>query len=398
MTRKLSRRRTLVLAGGGLAALAGCIGDGSDDDGANGGSNDDERTEATDSNGNGSDNGGDSGNSGGDSNGGDSTESEATVEGPMPLVEPAVPLQYDLDTFAEEAVNGGPGKDGIPSIDDPSFDSVEEGDDALDPEDPVFGVEIDGDARAYRQDVLVHHEIVNDTVGGRNVAVTYCPLTGTAIGFERGDVEFGVSGMLVNNNLIMYDRETDSWWPQILGTAVTGELTDSALREVRVTWTTWGQWRDEHPETQVLNTNTGFARNYGRDPYGSYNPRGGYYDNDRFLFENLTEDDRLDPKDVVIGARSADGAVAVEKELLREEGLLETTVGGVPYLAAYDPALDTGYVYRNTDELSVERTSAGYETPEGTHGAADLPLEGVNAFDGMWFAWVGFYPDLELVA
>jgi len=365
MTHRLSRRRALVLAGGGVAALAGCIGDDSEEDDANGGS---------------------------------STESETTIDGPLPLVEPTVPLQYDLDRFAAEAVNGGPSKDGIPSIDDPNFDSAEEGDEDLDPGDPVFGVEIDGDARAYRQDVLVHHEIVNDTVGGRNVAVTYCPLTGTAIGFERGDVEFGVSGMLVNNNLIMYDRETDSWWPQILGTAVKGELTGSALREFRVTWTTWERWRDEHPETQVLNTNTGYARNYGRDPYGSYNPRGGYYDNDRFLFENLTEDDRLPLKDVVVGARSADGAVAFEKKLLRDEGLLETTVGGVPYLAAYDSALDTAYIYRNPKEISVERTSAGYESTEGSHGAGDIPLTSTNTFDGMWFAWVGFYPDLELVA
>ena len=385
MSQEPSRRRLLLLAGGGLAALAGCSGGG---DGNGEGSA------------NGADNGGDGASTDGDgtANSGDGEQSAGQVEGPMPLVEPEVPLQYELSTFAENAVSGGPPKDGIPSIDDPNFDSAAEGDEDLDPEDPVFGVEIDGDARAYRQDVLVHHEIVNDTVGGRNVAVSYCPLTGTVVGFERGDVEFGVSGMLVNNNLIMYDRATDSWWPQILGTAVTGELTGASLRELRVTWTTWERWRDEHPETQVLNTNTGYARNYGRDPYGSYNPRGGYYDNDRFLFDNLDEDDRLPPKDIVIGARSTDGAVAFEKELLREEGLLETTVGGVPYLAAYDPALDTAYIYRNPDKISVERTSEGYGNPDGTHGAGSLPLGSVNAFDGMWFAWVGFYPDLELVA
>jgi hypothetical protein len=356
MKRRLSRRRALVLAGSGLAALAGCIGGGDD-----GGSGDD-------------------------------------VDVPMPLTEHEVPLAFELGEFEENAVSGGPGKDGIPSIDDPQFDGPEGGDDMMDPGDPVFGVVIDGEARAYPQHVLVWHEIVNDSFGDRNVSVTYCPLTGTVIGFERGDVELGVSGRLVNNNLIMYDRETDSWWPQILGTAVDGDLIGMSLEEFRVIWTTWEQWREKHPDTRVLNQQTGFARDYGRDPYGAYNPSEGYYDNGRLLFDNLESDDRFPPKKVFMGARSADGAVAFDKELLCEDGLLEAEVGGVPYLAAYDPTLDTAYVYWNPDGVSVDRTSAGYESPDGTHDAAELPLESVNTFDAMWFAWVGFYTDAVVVA
>jgi len=369
MTDRLSRRRTLALAGAGLAALAGCTSD------------DETAREAAQS--------------GEDSS---PTKTGTASEDGLPLQEPAVPLDYELSTLEENAVDGGPGKDGIPSIDDPSFDDAAAGDEMLNPGDPVFGIELDGEAKAYSQHILVSHEIVNDTVGGTNIAATYCPLTGTAIGFERAGVEFGVSGMLVNNNLIMYDRATDSWWPQILGTGVLGELTSKSLQEQRLVWTTWERWRDTHPDTKVLTEDTGFARNYDRDPYGSYNPRGGYYENSRNLFANLNEDDRFEPKAVFIGARSGDGAVAVRKDHLRETHLVETTVGGVPYLATYDPALDTGYIYRNPDGTGFSGSDGSYEGPNGTHGAADLPLEPVHAFDAMWFAWVAFYPNTVVVA
>jgi hypothetical protein len=375
MTDRPSRRQMLALAGAGLAALAGCTSSGGDTGNAeqNGGDGSDTETETVD------------------------TESASNEYG-LPLQKSTVPLDYELSTFVEEAVDGGPGKDGIPSIDDPSFGDAAAGDEMLDPGDPVFGIELDGEVKAYPQYILVSHEIVNDTVGGTNIAATYCPLTGTALGFERGSVEFGVSGMLVNNNLIMYDRATDSWWPQILGTGVLRTLAGQSLRERRMVWTTWERWREVHPDTKVLTEDTGYARNYSRDPYGSYNPRGGYYDNSRNLFTNLNEDDRFQPKEVFIGARSSDGAVAVRKDHLRETHLVETTVGGVSYLATYDPALDTGYVYRSPDETSFSGADGEYEGPDGTYGAANLPVERVHAFDAMWFAWAAFYPDTAVVA
>jgi len=319
----------------------------------------------------------------------------------LPLAEHDVPLVHEFETFADNAQSGGVSKDGIPSIDQPEFVGVAEGDRMLDPGAPVFGVELDGEVRAYPQQILVHHEIVNDWFDDRGVAVTYCPLTGTVIGFERGAVEFGVSGLLVNNNLIMFDRESDSLFPQILGTGVAGGLRGSSLREFRVTWTTWERWTDVHPDTAVLSDNTGHARDYssGGDPYGQYNSREGYYADSQTLFDTLNEDDRHHPKDVFIGARTSDGVAVFRKDLLREEPVLETTVGGVPYLAAYDPALDTGYVYRNPDGDGFEASGEGYAGPDGkTHPAGDLPLPAVNAFDGMWFAWIGFYPDAEVVA
>lgn len=144
---------------------------------------------------------------------------------------------------------------------------------------------------------------------------------------------------------------------------------------------------------------TGYARDYGNDPYGSYGPRSGYYVDGDSMFGVMNEDDRLDPKEVVIGMRGADGAIAFGKERLREERLLEEETGGTTYLIAHDPTLDTGYVYRNPDDGDVSIDGEGSYAAEGErYGADELPFERVNAFDAMWFAWAGFYPDTVLGA
>ena len=318
----------------------------------------------------------------------------------VPLRDHEVPLIHDFSEFTDGAVSGGVGQDGIPSIDDPDFDTADSGGDSLTPGAPVFGVEKDGDARAYPQRILVRHEIVNDEFDGDSIAVTYCPLTGTAIGFERGSVEFGVSGMLVNSNLIMYDRDSEGWWPQILGVCVNCDaaIQGRALREVRVTWTTWERWKETYPETQVLTENTGEAFDYDRQVYGSYDPPAGYYANGRIMFSLLSENDTHHPKEVFIGARSADGAVAFHKNRLREDNLLDATVNGTPYLAAYHHDLDSAWVYRNPEGMEFEAGDGGYRSADGDRYAADeLPLSSVNAFDAMWFAWAAFYPNTVVV-
>jgi hypothetical protein len=370
-----SRRRFLALAAGaGTVGLAGCL-----DTLGSLLANDDAREDAE---------------AGTDPH---RARDEVPDDAALPLREREVPLAHDLSAFESAATSGGVGKDAIPSVDDPEFGDAAAGDDMMAPGDPVFGVVLDGEARAYPQHILVRHEVVNDSVGDRGITVTYCPLTGTAIGFERGDVEFGVSGMLVNSNLIMYDRETDSWWPQVLGTSVLGERNGLALREFRVTWTTWERWQSVHPDTAVLTEDTGEAFSYSNDPYGTYNQAGGYYTDSQVRFPVMNDDDRLHPKSVVIGARSADGAVAFRKQRLREDRLVETTVGGVSYLAAYHPALDSAWVYRNPDDVSVGVDGERYVVDGAAHAADDLPLQSVNAFDAMWFAWAGFYPDTVLV-
>ena len=147
--------------------------------------------------------------------------SPLAVAGP-PLIEPMV-LKERFETYRRARQEGGPGKDGIPSIDRPRFESADLAAVSLDASDRVIGIYVDGVARAYPQRILVWHEIVNDSFGERNLSITYCPLTGTGLGFERGETELGVSGKLVNSNLVMYDRASDTEYPQILAAGIDGE-------------------------------------------------------------------------------------------------------------------------------------------------------------------------------
>lgn len=314
-----------------------------------------------------------------------------------PVAEDRLPIADDFGELRANVQSGGPPKDGIPSIDDPKFVGTAKGDEFLDPGDVVFGVAGDDDVKAYPQPILVWHEIVNDAIDGDPVSVTYCPLTGTAMGFDRGETEFGVSGNLLNNNLVMYDRNTDSRWPQILATAIRGGFEGRSLREFRVVWTTWEQWKTLHPDTVVLSERTGSARNYDRDPYGRYNPKRGYYNSTKTLFANLNEDDRYKPKTVVIGARVPAGAIAFHKEALAEADVLDGTIDGVTYTAVYDGRLDTAYVYRNPDDVTVSLDGETAIVDGEAYDPDALPLEHVHAFDAMWFAWVGFYPDTVVV-
>ncbi|GGX86518.1 hypothetical protein GCM10007160_12300 [Litchfieldella qijiaojingensis] len=311
-----------------------------------------------------------------------------------PVVDPPqVPIAYSLEAFRSAVRSGGPGKDGIPSIDRPRFQSAEQADGFLDDEDIVIGVYRHGEARAYPQRILVWHEIVNDEFAGEPVSITYCPLTGTALGFARGDTELGVSGNLVNSNLVMYDRATDSEWPQILGVAIDGPLSGQGLKEFRVFWTTWGQWKARHPDTQVLTDQTGYVRNYRRDPYGSYRPLSGYYHPDsRRLFPVMTRDARYPPKTMVLGVRTSDGAIAIDKDALREEEVVDVSLNGSQYTVVHDPGLDTGWVFRNPDDIDIEASNLTFGA-EGVSGAGLENLETVNAFEAMWFAWAAFYPE-----
>lgn len=379
-----TRRRLIRTAGiCGVTGLAGCVsapdqetprtGVG-DDDAAALGENGDETDDARDS---------ETGSSGEESNG-------------PPTAERDLPEDYSIDELMSAAQSGGPPPDGIPSIDDPSFDDPDDSSANLSDQSPVFGVEMDGEAKAYPQHILVWHEIVNDVIAGQSVSVTYCPLTGTAQGFYRGDTTFGVSGQLINTNLVMFDRATESWWPQMLARGIDGPFEGEYLEEFQVIWTTWERWREDHPDTVVLNESTGYARDYGRDPYGSYNPREGYYSDDSMLFPALTTDDRFEPKDVVIGARTSDGAMCVPKETLRAEERIEGTVNGTPYVSVYDPRLDTGYVYRNPDDLEVQDSDLLLEVEGSAYEPDELPLERVIAYDAMWVAWYGYYPSTQV--
>ncbi|WP_440990926.1 DUF3179 domain-containing protein [Haloarchaeobius baliensis] len=369
-----TRRSVLAGTGAGLAALAGCL---------------------------------DARSGGGDGAGSPAGRSSATTgpqaadtAGPLPLASESLVVEESFAQLRDWVRSGGPPKDGIPSIDDPSFEPVDDVGDRIADGDPVFAVVVDDDARAYPQSILVWHEIVNDTVGGEPVAVTYCPLTGTAIGYRRGGVEFGVSGDLLNSNLVMYDRGTDSRWPQVLGTAIQGEHEGRSLQHVPVRWTTWERFRDAHPDGRVLTRDTGYVRDYERDPYGSYNPRGGYYARESTLFDPQIEDDRHPAKDVFHGARTSSGAVAVHERRLRADRVVTGTAGDVPVVFVHDATLDTGHGYRlpSADAPAPTPVDGGYRFDGETVAADELPLDPVPSFDAMWFAWFAFYPSTEVHA
>ena len=324
-----------------------------------------------------------------------SSDPDAPAGPPPPIAERNLPRAYSFQELRDAVLNGGVSQDGIPSIDDPSFELPDAA--GLDDGDPVFGVVRNGEAKVYPQRILVHHEIVNDRLGDEPVAITYCPLTGTVQGFRRGDTEFGVSGNLLNNNLVMYDRATESWWPQILATAIAGDHVGNELQEFEVTWTTFGRWTEAHPDTAILSENTGYVRDYDDDPYGEYNPRDAYYENEGLFFEVTNEDGRLHPKTVVVGARTADGALAVQTDALRDASLMEATVGGTDFATIYEPTLDTAVVYRNAEGRNLDFDG---EQPTVDGEAVEpeaLPLERVVSFDAMWFAWAAAYPNTGLV-
>ncbi len=321
-------------------------------------------------------------------------DDDAVDETALPIADDQLRVEYELETLREEVVDGGVPQDGIPSIDDPVFEPVDDVGGRLNDDDPVFGVVYDGEARAYPQSILVHHEIVNDTISGTPIAVTYCPLTGTAMGFERGDVEFGVSGRLLNSNLIMYDREGETWWPQMLGTAIQGPLEAASLREVPVHWSTWETWRSAYPDSEVLTEDTGHVRDYGDDPYGEYNPIGGYYEEDSDpIFGPLTADDRHPPKRMVVGARPPEGPFAIDQARLHDEVLIEFDHEGEQILAVHDESTGANYCYRNPEGASYTMDDGQLVDDDGaSFEPGELPLESVYAYDAMWFAWAGFYP------
>jgi hypothetical protein len=200
----------------------------------------------------------------------------------------------------DKIVTGGPPQDGISSIDNPKFQSVQEADENLQDSELVIGLNINGDIKTYPLQIFVWHEIVNDVVGGKPVAVTYCPFCFTNQVFNRtlsdgSVVEFGTSGKLYNSNLVMYDRTSNSLWSQALGEGIVGDYSGVKLEKIPFDIAYWKEWKKLYPESKVLSRDSGSVRPYGADPYGDY------YSNDLILFPVVNDDKRLGLKEIVIG-------------------------------------------------------------------------------------------------
>ncbi|MDH3474539.1 MAG: DUF3179 domain-containing protein [Rhodospirillales bacterium] len=277
----------------------------------------------------------------------------------------------DLD----EIFSGGPPKDGIPSIDDPAFEPVGETTD-LGPKEPVIGLVIAGDARAYPLRVLTWHEIVNDVVGGVPVAVTYCPLCNSAIVFDRrvaGEATaFGTTGKLRNSDLVMYDRATESWWQQFLGEAIAGERTGTQLEFIPARLESWQRFAARHPEGKVLVPNNPGLRAYGLNPYAGYDssPRP-------FLYRGEMPEG-IEPMARVV--RVEDQAWPLE--LLRTAGRIEAGDLVLTWETGQNSALDSRRIDEGRDvgNVTVAR--------QNSSGTEDVPYDVTFAF-----VFHAFYPD-----
>jgi hypothetical protein len=197
----------------------------------------------------------------------------------VPMLAQPTPGRWRTDTSKhsidlKELKPGGPGKDGIPALDHPKFVSPAEAKHWLDPKEPVIAVELGGEVRAYPLQILIWHELVNDSIQDTPILISYCPLCNSAVVFERnigGQVHyFGVSGMLRNSDMVMYDRQTESLWEQITGKAIVGELTGQQLKIVASETVPFQVLSTQFPEAKVLSRETGYRRPYGQNPYVNY--------------------------------------------------------------------------------------------------------------------------------
>jgi hypothetical protein len=253
----------------------------------------------------------------------------------------------------EEIVSGGPSKDGIPAIDRPAFETVAQASRWLDDREPVAVVEIGGDVRAYPLQVLIWHEIVNDSVGGQPVTVTFCPLCNTTLAFDRrldGRVlDFGTTGRLRHSDLVMYDRQTESWWQQATGKGIVGTYAGQRLRFIPAPGVSWKEFRAAHPNGRVLSRATGHERPYGRNPNERYDSRSGPIS----AFFSGRTDDRLPAMERVVAIEDSAGSVAYAFPLLRDRRVVNDALGALPIVIMWASgtvsALDTEEIRAGRD-------------------------------------------------
>jgi hypothetical protein len=280
---------------------------------------------------------------------------------------------------------GGPGKDGIPALDHPRFapaSSIH----WLAFREPVIELAVGRDVRAYPLQILIWHEIVNDRVGGVPVAVTFCPLCNTAIAFDRRVrgrmLSFGTTGNLRNSDLVMYDRQTESWWQQFGGEALVGHYTGQPLRQLPARIVAWREFERAHPHGLVLTRKTGFSRAYGQNPYSGYDDATS----PPFFGAAHGNDHRLPPKERVVFLERGRDAAAVPFSVLRRNRLVRVSVGGhdlvVRWRAGVTSALDSASIPRGRD------VGAASVTEQGKPVVFDEPF---------WFAVAAFKPHVRIV-
>lgn len=350
----------------------------------------------------------------------------------LPPDAPSALRQFDTD-YSQSTIDlstlrsGGPPKDGIPSIDTPSFVSVDAAQDWIAPKEPIIVIEQNGVAKGYPLQILTHHEIVNDEIGGTPVAVTFCPLCYSSIAFRRtldGEaVTFGVSGMLRHSDLVMYDRKTETLWQQLTGEAIVGDRVGQTLEVIPSQLISFRQFAQNHPDAKVLSRDTGYDRPYGRNPYAGYDN----VNESPFMYDGPT-DDRLPPKEKVVTVSLGDTHKAYPHSVTKKKRVVHDTLGDHALVVFHAPgavsALDarrianskevgsTGVFDRTVNDNTLTFTYAGDgrfkdkntgSTWTVAGRAVKGPLKGTqldrlahgNYFS---FAWFAFRPETTIYA
>lgn len=280
----------------------------------------------------------------------------------------AAPNGFDINQSlipADEIHLGGPPKDGIPAIDNPIF--IEATEAGLSADDAVLGIVVNGVAKVYPIAILNWHEIVNDRVGDSALVISFCPLCGTGVAFSaevNGEVlNFGVSGLLYNSDVLLYDRKTESLWSQLLSKAISGPLKGTRLEMLPLMHTTWAHWQKSHPKTRVLSRETGFRRDYERDPYAGYETQQGLY------FPVSKRDPRYHPKERVLGIELNGKFKAYPMAELSKTGA------------------------ELVDHFQSKKLLIRFDA--GSHSAAAYDEDGrlLPAVTAFWFAWYAFHPE-----
>lgn len=311
-----------------------------------------------------------------------------------------------------EVIDGGPGKDGIPSLDFPEFINSNEAS-YLEPNDLIIGIAIGNEARAYPYKILNWHELANDRVGDDFITINYCPLTGTSFGWESESngtrTTFGTSGFLYNTNLILYDRNTDSNWSQLRLECVNGSLIGDKPTLTQVIETDWATWQLLYPNTKVLSLNTGFSRNYNIYPYGDYRTN-----HDRFLFPATPTNSALPNKQrvfAIIDNMENDTSKVYQFSNFENGKVFKDTFYGNKYLIVGNENLITAFIlngdYVNLDfEYDFTTSGTFFKDDEGnkwsvfgeamTGPRMGEKLTPTRSLISYWFAIAAFYPNPEI--
>ena len=323
-----------------------------------------------------------------------------------------------------EILSGGPPKDGIPAIDEPAFISIESAAEWLKDDEPVIAFTVNKTSRAYPLQILMWHEIVNDVIEGQPVAVTFCPLCNASIVFDRRVdeqvLDFGTTGRLRRSDMVMYDRQTESWWQQFTGTGIIGDMNSVVLKQLPSHIVSFADFKKHHKNGEVLSRETGLRRNYGENPYVGYDN----IDSRPFLFRGEISD-RLPAMERVLALRDDESTLLFALSTLTEQSLINTSFGEqpvavfafsyvasaldkqdiatsrrIPAAAVYQAEVEgRSLTFELKDGVAIDRETNSSWNIFGIAESGELAGKKLQQLDGgvhFAFAWLAFDPKADI--